>query len=352
MRKTTKKINIGNISIGGGSPITVQGMTKVPTSDIKNLLKEFKKMVSSGAEIIRIAILKQEDTDSIPILKKKFKVPIVADIHYIPEFAISSIRKGADKIRINPYNMEKKHLNNIIQESKDAGVPIRIGINSGSVKLKGSLADSLVSSALDTLKFFQDKDFNNIVLSLKTPQVKETITCYRKISEACDYPLHLGITEAGRGYLAESKSILGIGTLLLEGIGDTLRVSLSEPSYKEIEFGKAILQSAEIRRFETEIVSCPTCGRTQVALPSILTKVEAEVKRLKKDYPKIKELKIAVMGCSVNGPGEAKQADIGIAGGKGSFALFKKGTIIGTYKEEIIVSQLVKEIIEEVNNLA
>jgi (E)-4-hydroxy-3-methylbut-2-enyl-diphosphate synthase len=348
MIKKIRKVEVGNVQIGGGAPISIQGMTKFPTSDIQNLTREFRKMVSAGAEIVRIAILNEEDTETIPILKKKFKTPIVADIHYFEKLALLSIRKGADKIRINPYNISKKGLESIIKEAKDKNIPIRIGINSGSVKIKGSLPLSLVNSAIDTMKFFQDKDFFDIVFSLKTPYVKETLESYRRISEVCDYPLHIGITEAGKGYLAESKSVLGIGTLLLEGIGNTIRVSLTEPSYKEIELSKSILQAAGIRKFEPEIISCPTCGRTQVDIFSILSKVKREIKKIVKKYPQVKELKIAVMGCSVNGPGEAKQADIGIAGGKGKFVLFKKGIIIGSYTEDKIVSKLTQEIIKDI----
>ncbi len=346
MRKITRKVKVGMIEIGGDAPISIQGMTKVATSEIPGLLKEFRKIVSSGAEIIRVAILNEKDVDSIPIVKKSFGVPVVADIHYLPELALLSIRKGADKIRINPYNMGKKYLNDIIKEARTYGIPIRIGINSGSVKIKDSLVESMVASAIDALKFFQDKDFHSLVISLKTPYVRQTIECYRQVSEVCDYPLHLGITEAGRGLLAESKSILGIGVLLLEGIGDTIRVSLTEPSWKEINIGRAILQSTGIRRFEPEIVSCPTCGRTQVDIPSVFLQVNKEIKKLVHRYPKVINLKIAVMGCSVNGPGEAKQADIGIAGGKGKFVLFKKGVIIGTYPEDNIVEKMKDEIIK------
>ncbi|HNS31745.1 MAG TPA: flavodoxin-dependent (E)-4-hydroxy-3-methylbut-2-enyl-diphosphate synthase [bacterium] len=344
MRRTTRKIKAGSVEIGGDAPVSVQGMTKVPTGDVLGILKEFRRMISSGAEIIRVAVLNPGDAETIPVLKKSFDVPVVADIHYLPELALLSMRKGADKIRINPYNMQKKYIRDIIKEAKISGIPIRIGINSGSVKIKGTLAGSLVHSALDTLKFFQDRDFHDIVLSLKTPDVRDTLETYRKISEACDYPLHLGITEAGRGLLAESKSILGIGALLLEGIGDTIRVSLTEPSSREIEMGKAILQSAGLRRFGPEIISCPTCGRTRVDIFSVLSMVEREIRKLGKRHPGIKKMKIAVMGCSVNGPGEAKQADIGIAGGEGKFALFKKGTIIGTYGQDEIVGKLIGEI--------
>ena len=346
MKKKTRKVRVGSVEIGGGAPVSIQGMTKVPTGDILPLLAEFRRMTVAGAEIIRVAVLDEKDTESIPVLRKSFAVPVVADIHYLPRLALLSMRKGADKIRINPYNMGRRYLGEIIREASDRGIPMRIGINSGSVKIRKSLSLSMVSSALDTLKFFQDRDFHDIVLSLKTPQVRETIECYRQISEACDYPLHLGITEAGKGYLAESKSILGIGALLLEGIGDTIRVSLTEPSHKEIKVGRAVLQAAGLRRFSAEIISCPTCGRTRVELAGVLSRVEKGVRKLETRYPEVKRLKVAVMGCSVNGPGEARQADIGIAGGKGKFALFRENNIIGSYSEGSIVERLMEEIVK------
>ena len=343
-RKKTKEVKVGNLVIGGNSPVSVQGMAKVPTSDLKSLLKEINSMVKEGAEIVRIAITKEEEVNSIKFLKEKFRVPFVADIHYSVSLAISSIKNGFDKIRINPGNISRKGLKEIIRVAKDFNIPIRIGVNSGSVKIKNSLVESMVSFTEDTVKFFEDNDFHSIVISAKTPFVEETVEVYRRISEVFDYPLHLGITEAGKGYLAESKSILGIGLLLKEGIGDTIRVSLSIPAKEEIKIGKAILQALNLRIFEPEIISCPTCGRIKVNLNKVLKEVKKEIKKLVKKYPEVKNLKIAVMGCSVNGPGEAKQADIGIAGGDKKFVLFKKSNIIGTYKEEEIVKVLIEEI--------
>ncbi len=344
--KKTKVIKIGNIFIGGNNPIAIQGMTKVPTSNLPGLKKQIKNMLKEGAEIIRFSILNLEDTNSIPVLKKEFSVPFVADIHYNWRLAKISIEKGIDKIRINPGNIEKKYMKEIIKVAREYNVPIRIGLNSGSVKLKGDIVNSLIESAKETVEFFHDNDFFSIVISVKTPFVKETIECYRKISEIYDYPLHLGITEAGTGYLGISKSILGIGILLNEGIGDTIRVSLTAPPEEEIKLAKSILQSLNLRTFETEIISCPTCGRMKVDLEKILKNVRNEIKKIEKIRPEVKKLKIAVMGCSVNGPGEAKQADIGIAGGNKKWALFKKGKIIGTYVEEKIVEKLIDEILK------
>ncbi len=349
MRRKTRKVRVGNLYIGGDAPVSIQGMTKVSTSDLKGLISEVRRMIREGAELIRISIKKAEEAENIKVLKKKFSVPIIADIHYDYKLAIYAIENGADKIRINPGNISKDTLKQIIKVTREKDIPIRIGVNSGSIGVKGSLVESMVRFTQNTVKFFQDLNFHSIILSLKTPFVKETVECYREISEIFDYPLHLGITEAGRGIFAEAKSILGLGILLNEGIGDTIRVSLTEPSVKEIKVAKAILQSLGIRRFEPEIISCPTCGRIQVNLPKILKEVEREVKKLSKQYPHIKNLKIAVMGCSVNGPGEAKQADIGIAGGRKRFVIFKKGNIIGSYPENLIVEKLIQEIKEVLN---
>ncbi|HDD64554.1 MAG TPA: flavodoxin-dependent (E)-4-hydroxy-3-methylbut-2-enyl-diphosphate synthase [Firmicutes bacterium] len=344
MRRKTRKIKVGNLYIGGDAPISIQGMAKVPTSNLNGLLSEFRKMLKEGAELIRVSITNEDEAKNIKILKEKFSVPIIADIHYDYRLAIYSIENGADKVRVNPGNIPKHGLREIVNMAKEREIPIRIGINSGSIKINGPLVKSMVETAKDTVKFFQDLNFHSIIISLKTPFVKETVECYRKISEIFDYPLHLGITEAGKGFLAEAKTIAGLGILLNEGIGDTIRVSLTESSVKEIRIGKAILQSLGIRRFEPEIISCPTCGRIQVDLNGVLRKVEKEIRKLAKENPEINKLKIAVMGCPVNGPGEAKHADIGIAGGKKKFVIFRKGKIIGSYPEEIIVEKLIEEI--------
>jgi (E)-4-hydroxy-3-methylbut-2-enyl-diphosphate synthase len=341
VRKKTRKVKVGNAFIGGDAPVSVQGMTKVRTADIKGLLKETRLMVEEGAEFVRVAILDEEDASVLKKLKEKISIPVIADIHYSYKLALLAMENGADKIRINPGNTPLPGIKEIVSAARDCNVPIRIGINSGSVKMGKTLVDSMVDSAVSSIGIFQSLDFHAIVISLKTPFVQDTIDCYRKVSESFDYPLHLGITEAGRGPIAESKSILGIGMLLYEGIGDTIRVSLTEPSWKEIKTGRAILQSLNLRRFEPEIISCPTCGRAQVNLKNVLKNVEREIKKLNRCYPEAKNLKIAVMGCSVNGPGEAKQADIGIAGGDKKFALFKKGAIIGTYDEDVIVEKLI-----------
>jgi len=319
-------------------------MAKVPSSDIPALVRQVRRMTAAGAELVRIAVLSAEETRAIPALKKEFPVPVIADIHFNYRLALAALARGADKIRINPGNIAKPGLIQVIKAAAERSVPIRIGLNSGSVKLKGTLVDSMVLAASDMIKFFEDLGFTALVLSLKTPSVAETVACCRRLAGVSDYPFHLGITEAGRGYLAEAKSTLGIGCLLAEGIGDTIRVSLTEPPEKEIRQGRAILQALALRTFEPEIISCPTCGRTQVNLRAIEGDVRRRLAALARKNPSISRLKIAVMGCVVNGPGEAKQADLGIAGGKGKFALFQKGRVIGVYPERTIVSQLIRRI--------
>lgn len=340
-RRKTRPVRVGGMVIGGKAPVSVQGMAKVSSSDRPRVTRQVASMVRAGAEIVRLAVLNETEAETIGILKKKFSVPLAADIHYNHRLALASLRQGADKIRINPGNISRPGLREIIKEAGSRDIPIRIGINSGSVKIKGSLVESVVASASDTVKFFEDCGFCSLVLSLKTPWVGATVACYEKMAELCDYPFHLGITEAGSGLLAETKSVLGIGLLLAQGIGDTLRVSLTGPPEEEIKLGRAILQALNLRTFQPEIISCPTCGRCQVNLKKVEQIVRRRVEELSRDFPAISKLKIAVMGCSVNGPGEARQADIGIAGGKKRFVLFQKGRILGTYPEAAIVQKLI-----------
>jgi len=343
-RRITRQIRIGNIFIGGQAPVSVQGMTKVPTSDFTVLLRQVKALEKSGAELIRISILNQEEARLIPLLKKEMKVPLVADIHYSEKLALTALTAGADKIRINPGNIPKEKLRTFIREARTRAIAVRLGFNSGSLKWEGNLVRSMVQAACDSIKFFEDNDFHLLIISLKTPFVAETVECYRQLAEKCDYPFHLGITEAGRGKLAEVKSVLGIGNLLLEGIGDTIRVSLTESPQKEILLGQIILQAAGLRSFVPEIISCPGCGRCQVDLPGMEQVVRRLVMSLRKDFPGINRLKIAVMGCPVNGPGEARQADIGLAGGRKNFTLFRKGEVLGTYPEKEALHQLEKHL--------
>ena len=342
-------VKVGNVFIGGEAPVSVQTMTKVSTSNVPLVIKQIKKIEQAGGEIVRVAVLDKNDAQAISKIKKETVLPIVADIHYDHNLALYSIESGADKIRVNPSNIPQKGLGLIIKMAREKKIPVRIGLNSGSIKITGKkLSTDIVNAAMDAIKFFEDNDFFDIVISLKTPYVRETIEAYRLINEQCDYPLHLGITEAGSGDLAFAKSILGIGVLLLEGIGNTIRVSLTETPEREIMAGQVILQSLGMRRFGPEIISCPVCGRCQVPLKEILRKFRKKILLMAKRYPAINNLTIAIMGCSVNGPGEAKQADIGIAGGKDRFVLFVKGHITGSYS----VNEIEEKFFEKIKEIA
>ncbi|MCL5674489.1 MAG: flavodoxin-dependent (E)-4-hydroxy-3-methylbut-2-enyl-diphosphate synthase [Candidatus Omnitrophica bacterium] len=345
-RRKTRKIKVGNVYIGADAPVSIQTMTKVPTSSHQELITQVSSLIKTGAEIVRIAILNKDDIETIPILKKKFSVPFVSDIHFDYRLALYSMDAGIDKVRVNPGNIKRSHLKEILNVAKERKIPLRLGFNSGSIPFKENLLRDLVIFARDIIHFCEDNDFFDFVISLKTPFVYTTVEAYRNIAGICDYPFHLGITEAGSGHIAVSKSVIGIGLLLNEGIGDTIRVSLTESPEEEVEWSKAILQSLEIRKFEPEIISCPTCGRCEGPLYKISKDFRQKILSLSKRHPQINNLKIALMGCSVNGPGEAKQADIGIAGGGKKFILFEKGVIIGTYPQESIENVFFKRLEE------
>jgi (E)-4-hydroxy-3-methylbut-2-enyl-diphosphate synthase len=360
----SRPVHVGNLIIGGSSPVSVQGMTKTKTADLRNTLTQIRSLKDAGAEIIRLAIRDQDDLTAFKSLRKKTMLPLVADIHFRSGLALAAIKAGADKIRLNPGNIKNpEQLKKIIKEAKKREIAIRIGVNSGSLNSphhhvsphmgegrdegdESALAQAMVSAAENYLKIFETEDFRNLVVSLKSSSVRTAILANRIFRQRFNYPLHLGITESGRGNLALVKSAIGIGSLLEEGIGDTIRVSLSEPPEKEIEAGRQILQALGLRYFYPEIISCPTCGRCQVDLFRILKKVEVGLKDLP-GYPRdYAGLKIAIMGCEVNGPGEAAAADIGIAAGRKSGFLFAKGKAVAKIREEKLASTLFKKIIQ------
>lgn len=364
-KRTTRPVQVDALVIGGDAPVSIQGMTKTKTADIRNTQKQILSLKETGAEIVRLAIRDEDDLAAFQSLKKRAGLPLVADIHFRSDLALAAIKVGADKIRLNPGNIkDPEQLKKIIREAKKNGIAIRIGVNSGSLKfhphltspLKGedscnvgeensaAIARSMVSAAGNYLKIFESENFSNLVISLKSSSVQTTVLANRLFSQRYDYPLHLGVTEAGRGPLSLIKSAIGIGSLLEEGIGDTIRVSLSEPPEKEIEAGRQILQALGLRHFYPEIISCPTCGRCRVNLFKILEKVETGIKKLP-GYPDgYAGLKIAVMGCEVNGPGEAAAADIGIAAGRKAGLLFAKGKAAVKISEEKLAAVLLKEI--------
>ncbi len=347
-RRKSRVIKVGNVKIGGNNSISIQGMSKIDTENTLSVVNEIKKLEKAGCELVRVAVKSKKSANNLKKIKKKINIPLIADIHFDYRLALYAIENGADKIRINPGNLSKKeHLKEIINEAKKVNIPIRIGLNSGSVPFKYNkynLPAKIVNYALKCIRLFEDSNFYDIIVSLKTSDVTSTIEANRLIAKKVKYPLHLGVTATGLSYEALAKSALGIGTLLIEGIGDTIRVSLTSSSEKEIEAAKSILQALDIRRFSPEIISCPTCGRCQV---NLIKEAEGIKKALDEKVGKDKRLlllNVAVMGCEVNGPGEAKHADIGVACGKNYAILFKKGRIIRRIKAKDIKRELLKEI--------
>lgn len=344
-RKNTKKIKIGNIYIGGDSPITVQSMTNTDTRDIEATVKQIHELEEMKCDIIRCAVPDMNSACAIKEIVKRIQIPLVADIHFDYRLAIKAIESGAQGLRINPGNIgNEEKVKLIVESAKQRNIPIRIGVNSGSLekdilKRYGKVCpEALVESAIRHVNILEKLDFFNIVISIKSSDVMDTIKSYRLMSERADYPLHLGVTEAGTLFSGTVKSCVGIGMLLAEGIGDTIRVSLTGDVTDEVKVGREILKSLGLVKGGVNLISCPTCGRTQINLIDIAKKAEEKLAECDKD------IKVAVMGCVVNGPGEAKEADIGIAGGKGEGLIFKKGVIIKKVKEEELLNELLKEI--------
>lgn len=343
----TKSVKIGNIEIGGKSDVIIQSMTNSDTRDVYATVNQIRQLQEAGCELVRVSVLDEAAANAIKDIKKQIKIPLVADIHFDHRLAILSMENGVDKLRINPGNIgSEEKIKLVVDCAKDKGIPIRIGVNGGSLekhileKYKHVTADALCESALYHVALLEKFGFNDIVISLKASNVKTMYQAYNKISSLVKYPLHLGVTEAGSFFQGTVKSSIGIGALLLNGIGDTIRVSLTEDPVEEIKVAKQILKVTEIRNEGVEIISCPTCGRTQIDLINLAKKVEKEFGYIKKP------MKIAVMGCVVNGPGEAREADIGVAGGNGVGLIFKKGEIIKKVNEDEIIAAL-REIIEE-----
>lgn len=349
--KKTRKVYVGDVAIGGGSPISIQSMTTKETKNIKEVVKQINDFEKAGCDISRSAINSLEDARAISEIKKKTNLPFVADIQFDYKLALAAVENGCDCLRINPGNIGgSDKVKILVEKCKEKNIPIRIGVNSGSVhkdmieKYKGVNVDSLVYSALDEVKVLEDLDFHDIVISIKSSDVNTMIDVNRKISSLCDYPLHLGVTEAGPLYQALVKSSIGMGSLLKDGIGDTIRVSITGDPLQEVKAGKTILKSLGLRRDGIDLVSCPTCSRTSVNLDEIVNEASERLDRLNLN------LKVAIMGCPVNGPGEAKEADYGIACAKGYGFLFKKGITIKKVKQEEIVDSLIEEILKDERN--
>lgn len=340
-----KKVYYGNVPVGADSVITVQSMTTTATSDATLTIEQIKLLESVGCDIVRCAVPDMASAKSIAEIKKQINIPLVADIHFDYRLAVESVKMGADGIRINPGNIgDKSKVIEVVRACMERNVPIRVGVNSGSVKqefldkYKGLNKHSLIESALEQVHVIEDCGYDNLVISIKSSDVRLTYDSYTLLSQMTDYPLHLGVTEAGSYSNGVIKSAMGIGSLLLNGIGDTIRVSLTDSPDKEVIVGRKILQFLKLRPYGPNIISCPTCGRTKIDLISIANEVEKRLATSKKDVT------VAIMGCVVNGPGEAREADIGIAGGKGEAVLFKKGQIIRKVREDDIIDVLMEEI--------
>ncbi len=349
-RRKSKKIKVGNIFIGGNAPISIQSMTTTDTCDVKATVAQIKKLEELGCQIVRVAVQDMLAATAIKSIKKKVTIPVVADIHFDYRLALMAIKNGVDKIRLNPGNIQKKsQIEAVLKQAQDKRVPIRIGLNSGSVKrsLSGGVVKDMIKAARSYERLFKQFKFTDMIFSFKTHDVLSTIEVYRRFAVLSDAPLHLGLTASGLEQEGIVKSSIALGCLLIEGIGDTLRVSLTADPIKEIEAGKRILSAVGILNEGIEIISCPTCGRCTIDLVDIVSKAEKALKPFSKKLHE-RKLKVAIMGCIVNGPGEAKDADIGVAWGGKSGLLFKKGKKIKLIKKSELLSTLVAEVKNEV----
>lgn len=347
-RRKTRMVRVGNLNIGGDSPISVQSMTTTDTRDAKATISQIHRLEDVGCDLVRVAVVDMDAAKNIANIKKEINIPIVADIHFDHRLALEAVRSQVDGIRINPGNIGSlSKTKEVVKACKDNNIPIRIGVNGGSLEKDllnqygGPVAEAMVESAMRHVRILEDLDFQDIVISLKNSDVIRSIEAYRLMSKTVDYPLHLGITEAGGIKRGTIKSAIGVGSLLADGIGDTIRISLTGDPTEEIPVAKDILRSLDLLNDKIKIVSCPTCGRCNINLIDLANKVEDKISSLEKN------ITVAIMGCAVNGPGEAREADIGIAGGDKVGLLFKKGEIVKKIPQETIVDTL----LEEINNM-
>jgi len=344
-RRKTRKIMVGNVAVGGGAPVSVQSMTTTDTRNVSQTVDQIDELTGAGCEIVRVTVKDLESAKALKYIKREIEIPLVADIHFDHRVALESARY-ADCVRLNPGNIYKpEEVKKVIRACKERGISIRIGANSGSIrrgakKIKGltGVSADMVSGVLDYLKIFQKEKFHDIKISLKASNIFDTVMSYRALAKECDYPFHLGITASGLPFAGTIKSAIGVGALLLDGIGDTIRVSLTADPVEEIKVGREILKSLGLRNFGPVIVSCPTCGRAEIDLITLAERIQEKVK----DFGR--PVEIAVMGCVVNGPGEAKDADIGIAGGKGVGIIFRKGRVIKKVEEKKLLEEFMKEL--------
>lgn len=345
-REQTKVINIGDRKIGGGNPVLIQSMTNTPTEDVEKTTAQILRLEKAGCEIIRCTVPTPEAAKALAEIKKKIHIPLVADIHFDYRMAIAAMENGADKIRINPGNIGgREKVAEVVAAAKERGIPIRVGVNSGSLerglveKYHGVTAEGIVESALDKVGMIEDCGYDNLVISIKSSDVMMCVKAHEILAEKTNYPLHVGITESGTVNSGNIKSAIGLGLILNQGIGDTIRVSLTGDPVEEIKSAKLILRTLGLRKGGIEVVSCPTCGRTKIDLIGLAAQVEEMVQDIPLD------IKVAVMGCAVNGPGEAKEADIGIAGGIGEGLLIKRGEIVKKVPEQALLETLREELL-------
>lgn len=345
-REETKVIQIGTVKIGGGNPVAIQSMTNTKTEDVEATVRQILALEAAGCQIIRCAVPTMEAAEAIREIKKQIHIPLVADIHFDYRLAIAAIENGADKIRINPGNIgDRSRVQAVVDKAKEHNIPIRVGVNSGSLekplleKYGGVTAEGIVESAMDKVHLIEEMGYDNLVVSIKSSDVLMCVKAHELIAKQCPYPLHVGITESGTVLSGNIKSSVGLGIILYQGIGDTIRVSLTGDPLEEIKSAKLILKTLGLRKGGIEVVSCPTCGRTKIDLIGLANQVENMVADIPLD------IKVAVMGCVVNGPGEAKEADIGIAGGIGEGLLIKKGEIIKKVKEDQLLTVLREELL-------
>ncbi len=349
-RRVTRKIQVGSVAVGGDAPVSVQSMTTTRTSDVGATLQQIAELTASGCQIVRVACPTQDDADALATIARKSQIPVIADIHFQPKYVFAAIDAGCAAVRVNPGNIKQfdDKVKEIARAASAAGTPIRIGVNAGSLdarllaKYGKATPEALVESALWEASLFEEHGFGDIKISVKHNDPVVMVNAYRQLSAACDYPLHLGVTEAGPAFQGTIKSAVAFGALLSEGIGDTIRVSLSAPPVEEVKVGLQILESLNLKQRRLEIVSCPSCGRAQVDVYKLADQVSAGLEGM--EVP----LRVAVMGCVVNGPGEAREADLGVASGNGKGQIFVKGQVIKTVQE----SEIVATLIEEANRLA
>ncbi len=344
-RRKTKKVYFGDFAVGGDAPISVQSMTNTKTDDISSTVSQIRELSKHGCELIRVAVPDKKSAYSLSKIKKEIDIPLIADIHFNHRLALIAIDEGIDGLRINPGNIgDEEKVKEVIKAARIKKIPVRVGVNAGSLertvleKYGHPSADAMVESAMHHIKILEENDFHDIVISLKSSDVLMTIEAYEKMAQKTDYPFHIGITEAGTIWAGAIKSSVGIGSLLMKGLGDTMRISLTGDPVEEVKTAWMILKSLKIRKNGPEIISCPTCGRTEIDLIKVAREVEEALRTCKKN------ITVAVMGCAVNGPGEAREADIGLAGGKGEGILFKKGKVIKKVREEKLVESLLEEI--------